>query len=102
MREQLQSILETINTEILYDPASVNWNDFEFRDVPTKHIIKDYEVKKPYYISYQYFNDTVYTDIIMLINKVDNIFDLKAGSILYIPSLTDLTDFVLKQKTLNG
>jgi hypothetical protein len=102
MRDQIQSVLTTVNTTSITDPTSVDWNSFTAKNEVTKHSVSIFEVQRPYLISDLYYGDIIYTDILMLINRIDNPFKLKEGAELIIPDLEDLQNFVLLQKQKNG
>ena len=53
---------------------------------------------KPYYISYAYYGTTKYTDIILLLNNIMDIFETVPETILYIPKLEDLKKFIANNK----
>jgi hypothetical protein len=98
MRYDIQSVLTTINDVIVYDPTSVNWNEFVFTNGFFEHMITKAEILKPYLISYSYYGNTDYIDLILLINNVENIFEIPPGSIIKIPKREDLEKFILDKK----
>lgn len=83
---------------IIYDPRTINWNKFIFSSGYFKHIIAKGESLKPYLISYKYYKNVIYEDIILLVNHIKNPFELREGIELRIPKLKDIRDFVLKNK----
>jgi hypothetical protein len=101
MREEIQKILTTEDNIDITDPTSVNWNEFPFTNGYNEHTINKSDIYTPYNISYKWYGTTVYEDIILLINQVDDVFSLSPGKKLRIPILQDLKDWILEQKNNN-
>ena len=75
-------------------PSTVDWSKFEFTNGYTPHVISEKEIYKPYLISILYYDDDVYEDVILLINNIASVFDLRPGAKLKIPDYKDLKDFL--------
>jgi hypothetical protein len=99
MREQIQSTLTTLSdaTEIS-DPCSVDWNQFNITEQTTTYTVTSFDRVKPYYISQLFYGSIEYLDIILLINHVDDPFNMRIGLQLIIPSVNDINSFILSQK----
>ena len=94
-------ILEKITTENgidIFDPTSVNWSKFPFDNNFKVHVLKASDILKPYMISFVYFDTVDYEDIILLINGIENVFDLLPGTEIKIPMIEDLENFILENK----
>lgn len=77
----------------LYDFFNVNWSNFNFPSGFTTHYVTKAESDRPYLIATLYYNDPFLIEDIILVNKLSNFLELKVGSELKIPALTDLQDF---------
>lgn len=98
MREKVQSILDSTNNTIIFDPCSIKWGSFKWTNGWYKHYVSSIEIEKPYLISYKYYGIVDYWDIILLLNNVKDIFEVVPESIFYIPKLDDLKTFILENK----
>lgn len=98
MRYNIQSIMTQIDGVTIYDPTSIRWTEFEFTNGYYEHEINTHEILKPYLISYHYYGTVDYEDIILLINNIENIFEVPVGSAIKIPKIDDLKNFILKNK----
>lgn len=95
------NILEKDETDLDFDvfkPTSVDWSAFDFSNGYRKHIITDSEIMKPYLISYKYFSNVDYEDLILLINGIGDIFKILPGTEIKIPYPEDINAFILKYK----
>jgi hypothetical protein len=101
MREVMQKTLTTEDTIKVTDPTSVDWNSFTYPNGYNEHTITKKDVYTPYNISNVWYKTTIYEDLILLLNGVDDIFSLSAGQKLRIPILEDLEEFILEQKEKN-
>lgn len=72
---------------------SINWSKFPTNNI-VEHKVTEMEVIKPYLIAYFYYNDINYTDVLFLINKIPDLFNLKVGMILMIPNKEDIDNFI--------
>lgn len=99
MRETILPELTTIEDISVLDPLAIKWSDFSYPNGYFEHNVKKHEVDKPYLISYNYYGTVIYDDIILLINNVEDVFALRPGTVLRIPKIEDLKDFILKQKS---
>lgn len=101
MKELIESNLLTDGAVTVSDPASVDWNSFKIKRPTITHFVREFDVIRPYMISYDRYGDTQYTDIIMSLNRIEDPFALKIGTSLIIPDPEDISDFMLEQKRLN-
>jgi hypothetical protein len=81
----------------LYDIFSITWSDFIFPSGYTYHIVTKAESDRPYLIASLYFNNPSMIEEILLVNKIPNFLELKSGTQLKIPVLSDLEEFRVKQ-----
>ena len=99
MREQVYDTLTTIDNDIIvYDPTSVIWTEFDYPNGYNSHTVTIHEVLKPYLISFLYYGTVIYEDILLLLNGIDDIFELRPGVKIKIPQIEDLKTFLNKQK----
>ena len=89
----LETLPEYSNLNI-YDTFSTNWSEFTFPNGYFNYKIKTEETQKPYLIMYRNFGTMSYWDVLLLINGVVDILDLKAGDIIKIPKQGDIENFV--------
>ena len=82
----------------IYNPTSVKWTKFEFKQGFKTHILSQVDILKPYMISYAYFGTVDYDDLLLLINGIDDIFELTPGVEIKIPYIQDIQDFILANK----
>ena len=102
MREELQSSLTTEDNIVITDPTSVDWNSFSFDRGFNEHVITKEDIYRPYLIAEKFYQNTDLTDIILLLNNVDDVFNLQVGAKLAIPFIEDLEEFIVAQKALNA
>ena len=98
MRDKVQSILSDIDNNIIRDSTSVRWKDFQWTNGYFKHKISKLEIERPYLLSQIYYQSVEYWDIILLVNNIEDVFELVPLSELYIPKLEDIKSFVLKNR----
>lgn len=90
-------LIETLNQYSnmkIYDIYSVRWTDFNFPNGYTKYSIKKDETQKPYLIAYRTLGTTNYWDVLLFINGVIDVLNLKAGDELKIPKKGDMETFI--------
>jgi hypothetical protein len=93
MREKiLKQII--IGDNIIYDPTTVDWMTFNWESGYINHIISDVDIYKFYLVSEKYYNTSHYEDILLLLNKIDNIFDVFPGITIRIPKQIDIDTFI--------
>jgi len=95
MREQIYSIMES-DPETIFDPMSVDFSTFEFTQGYYNHRLTQKEIEKSYILSYQYYGDINYEDIILLVNNIPDIFEVPVGVEIKIPKINDINAFILK------
>ena len=57
-------------------------------------------IARPDLISYDFYGDPMYADVICKLNGISNPFELNKGMLLALPALSDIQDFITKP-TLN-
>ena len=82
----------------VYDPTSIDWNSFEWTNGFYPHKITTHEKNKPYLISYAYYGTDKYWDLILLVNKIQDIWEVVVGEEIRVPKMKDITSFILKYK----
>ena len=95
MRYKLMTVIDETSNNIIYDPTSIDWTKFLWTQGYYKHYVSEYDVLKPYGISYAYYNDVQYEDIILLLNGVENPWDMYPGAMLKVPKQAELDRFIL-------
>ena len=98
MREKVQDILDSTDNIIIRDSTSIAWEDFKWTNGYYKHKISKPEIERPYLISQLYYGIVDYWDIILLLNNVEDIFEVVPYSELYIPKLEDIKQFILDNR----
>ena len=83
------------------------WNLLDITyTIPTTFDYKIYMVTEEKYIarpdliSYDFYGDPMYADVICKLNGISNPFELNKGMLLALPALSDIQDFITKP-TLN-
>jgi hypothetical protein len=89
------TILDNSNNVKLYDPTSINWNEFSWSNGYYKHQISQPELVKPYLIAFAYYGDVEYEDVILLLNKIEYAWDIVPETEIRIPKKEDLDKFIL-------
>jgi len=95
MISKIYNKLQNDSDYVILDTRSVKWGDFKFTNGFTKHYISQEELLKPYLISFRYYNTAEYEDEILLVNNIQDPYEVVAGSELKIPALDDLKQFIL-------
>jgi hypothetical protein len=98
MREKVQLVLDDTDGNVIRDSTSVLWKEFKWTNGYFKHKISKVEIERPYLISQAYYGTVDYWDIILLLNNVEDIFEIIPLSELYIPKLEDIKQFVLDNR----
>jgi len=96
MREKVQSILSDTDGNIIRDSSSVLWRNFEWTNGYFTHKISKIEIERPYLISQTYYQSVEYWDIILLVNNIEDIFEIIPMTEIYIPKIEDIKSFILK------
>lgn len=100
MRNQFQTILsDTVNNLVIRDPLSIDWASFPWDNGYTTHIISSVEIIKPYKISLAYYSSVDYEDVILLLNKIENIFDVSPEKEIWIPDFTELKKWLSERQS---
>ena len=83
----------------VYDPFSLNLSDFKWQNGFQKYVVQEKDVYKFYRVSESFYGTAEYEDIILLINNIEDPFDLTPGAVIFLPDLTELKSYLLtKQK----
>jgi hypothetical protein len=98
MREKVQLVLDDTDGNVIRDSTSVLWKEFKWTNGYFKHKIFKVEIERPYLISQAYYGTVDYWDIILLLNNVEDIFEIIPLSELYIHKLEDIKQFVLDNR----
>lgn len=96
MRHKIMNVLQDQDNKKLYDPTSINWNNFDWASGYYKHQINSVEVRKPYLIAYAYYQDVEYEDVILLLNGIEYAWDIVPETEIKIPKKDDLDKFILE------
>jgi poly-D-alanine transfer protein DltD len=94
MREKCQTILSQLDNNIIRDSTSISWKNFEWNNGYYIHKISKLEIERPYLISWTYYESIEYWDIILLLNNIEDVFEIVPLSEIYIPKLSDLKTFI--------
>ena len=96
MRHKVMNVLQNEDNKKLYDPTSIDWNQFDWSNGYYKHQVSAPEIVKPYLIAYAYYGDVEYEDIILLLNKIEYAFDVVPETEIRIPKKEDIDAFILE------
>ena len=94
MRDKVQTILDQTDSIIIRDSTSVKWKDFVWSNGYYKHKIAKVEIERPYLISQIYYGTSDYWDIILLVNGIEDVFEIIPLSEIFIPKLEDIKQFI--------
>lgn len=89
---------DVTNNIQVYDPLTVDWSKFQWKNGFYIHKITIKEIEKPYLISYAYYKNIEYEDIILLVNNIQNVWEVVPGKELKIPKIDDIKNFILLNK----
>ena len=95
MNPKIYNKLVNTSTDIILDSRSLKWRDFQFTNGYTKHYITESELLKPYLISYAYYDTPEYEDEILLINNIQDPYEVVPGTEIKIPKVQDIRQFIL-------
>jgi len=98
MREKIYSDLLTDDNTVIKDPTTVDWRTFRWDNGYFVHYITTTEILKPYLISAAYYGSIEYEDIILLLNNIENPFDMIPEQTIYIPKLADIKSFIIANR----
>ena len=92
--------IEELNLENLelYDYLSMDWSTFIFKENVTNYMISKEDLKAPYRIAYHFYNNTDLQDIIFLLNNIGDILSTPEGTIIKIPSFSEIKDFIYNNR----
>lgn len=91
MRQLFQKIWDTTTDNlVIRNPSSIDWTSFPWNEGYTIHKISAIEIIKPYKISLQYYQTVDYEDIILLLNRIENIYEVVPEKELWIPNINEL------------
>jgi len=94
MRELVYDILQEDSDMTIYDSRSVDWNLFTYNSGFDLYKITKDDIYKSYLISVKYYDTIDYDDIILLLNNIEDIFEVVPGTEIKIPKLVDLKNFI--------
>lgn len=96
MREKIESVLYTsTDSDVILDSTSIDWKSFQWTNGYYTHKVTKKEIQRPYLISFAYYGDVNYEDIILLLNNIKDPFEMVPESVIYIPMLQDVQNFIL-------
>ena len=96
MKEKIYSILETSDGVDILDSQDVDWSSFEFTNGYYTHHVTEHECLRFYLISSAYYGTVDYEDILLLVNNIEDPFEMVIGSEIKIPKLQDIKSFIYK------
>ena len=96
------NIIDTINSidVDIYD-LQIPWHKFPYYSGYTLHYISQEDIIKTENIPYKHYKNTDYDDIIMLLNNIDDPFNIPLGLQIKIPDKTELDKWIKEQVKLN-
>jgi hypothetical protein len=96
--DTLEEGSSNIHNITVYDSTTIKWSTFPWANGFYKHAITSVELIKPYLISWAYYGDVSWEYVLLLLNNIADIEDVPVGTIINIPKLQDLKDFLLANK----
>lgn len=98
-RHQAMATMYNDEVNTIYNPTTINWGEFLWGSGFYEHVVTKREIYRPYLIAEKYFSgNTSYEDVILLLNNIDNPFDLKSGVKIRIPMKEDIDLFIRENK----
>lgn len=98
MRHDVMEIMMKDVDHTIRNPRTIDWSKFDWASGYIIHTVNSTDILKPYLISFKYYDDVDYEDIILLLNKIDNPFDLRPGAQLRIPNRDDIDNFIVENR----
>ena len=98
MREKVYDTLIDSSDYTILDSRSIDWSKFTYTNGWYTYRVTNNDKLKPYMISYAYYGDVAYEDIILLLNNIEDPFEIVIGSELKIPKLSDIKQFILDNR----
>lgn len=95
MRYKLQTIIDDTGTVTIYDPNSIDWSIYNWTTGYYKHYVSEMDIIKFYNIPFYYYNNVDYEDILLLLNGIENPWDLYPGVVIKVPKLDELDNFIV-------
>lgn len=96
--EILEEAAENTEEIIVYDSTTVDWTKFDWTNGFYPHKLTKTDIYKPYGISWQYYQSVIYEDIILLLNGIEDIWEVPVGTKIRVPKLIDLKTFMRENK----
>lgn len=87
------SVLAASDSSAYPDVCSVNFTKFKFTDNPTTYTLTAVDIKKFSIFIGKMYKMTELDDIILNINNIESVNDLKPGDKIVLPSLKDLETY---------
>jgi len=94
IRYSLQNTIEENDEYTIYDLTTLDMSSFKFSNGYYMHTITQQDRIKPYMISYAYYGSVVYENLLLLINNIEDIWELPVGTKIRIPKLDDIKKFI--------
>ena len=79
---------------LINNTNSIDWCKYEWTNGYLPHTITEAEIYRPYLLALKYFDDIEYEDIILILNNISNIFELRPGVQIRIPRVEDVDKFL--------
>ena len=98
MREKIYDTKVATPEYTILDPCSIDWSTFAYTNGWYTYYVTQSDTLKPYMISYAFYGDVIYEDIILLLNNIEDPFEMVVGSEIKIPKLDDLKTFILAHR----
>jgi hypothetical protein len=95
MIEKIYRKLEDDSDYTILDSRSIMWSNFKFTNGYKKHYVSSDEILKPYLISMGYYGTVEYEDVILLVNNIQDPYELIPGIEINIPNLQDIQQFIV-------
>jgi hypothetical protein len=99
-------LMEKVETDIpdalenitIHDPLTVDWGDFKFTGKEQNKVLTKFEIERPDMLSYDFYLTVVYQDIIFLVNNLGDIFETPVKTIMKMPRVEDLKQFIFENR----
>lgn len=88
-----ESVVTDIDMETFPDPLTVRYNNTKLTKIPAEHAVQIGDITKFWYSMTKQYGSPDMDDVLLSLNGIKYIGDLKPGDIIYYLNSDDLTNF---------
>lgn len=93
-RYEAYTFLEQSEDVDIYDPFSVNWSTFEFPAGTVRESFLAEDLEHPDNVGIRNGVPSIYWDVLLLINGIEDPFEIQVGQAVLVPPLDSIVDFI--------